>query len=1071
MGMAGLFPQGVQYPTGSPQQGVHYPQQGVQTLSGPPQGVHLVPGTLQPPVQFTTGVQQQQGGSFPGSVHLGQSPSMPFHPSQLFASGSQGSGQATLLPNAFNTTTLQEPASGNWNMDTGASSHLNDSVHCLSDILNMCIYPSVAVGDGHFIPVTNSGHSVLSTPFHPLRLNNVLITPNIVKNLISVRQFVRDNSCTVEFDPFGFSVKDFITRRVLLRCDSTVGFVDLSNSESFSVPALIFCFLEQYHKHAPLPLMIHHRVPIHPMDPKRSRVGTTRPNPRYAGHVSTISPLPRSYKEAFNDPNWQNAITTLFGLSRHLAPGVQRFAAYITNVDLLLVVRCATGWICNPSLTLIDTGFHVGDGGTPVCLYMHESTRALISCSSKRIWAYVQGLWTMVLTANFHLLLLHDSNFSYTDWLVARQTRLSILRYCVFLGNNLLSWSSKRQPTLSRSSAEAEYHGVANAVAETCRIRNLLLYISWYQEPKFLIKMLPRKNRTLYEIHEQELEDHVMERMEERFDQFVDQLSDQMDQLMNRHGRRPRRNQREDNRHWESRMRVNILDFDGDTLSPEGFIDWLVTVEEVFEFKEVPENKRVSLIATKLRGRASAWWQQLKLTRERMYQWLQNLKQGSKSVEDYTTKFYQLIARNDIQETEYQLRALAFEEQNSRVGSLSSPAITSASGLGNVVSRFAPSQAKAGGGNTGPVSRVSSSSGLNCFNYGEPSKVCIFVCDSGSCDNLIATEVVQKLGLKTENHPKPYKLQWLKKGSECDVVPMDARHLLLRRPWEYDHDITHNGRTNTYSILFGGVKITLMPNKPKEVVSKPTGTLLTLSQFKDELEMGNDVFVLIRKEVAEDSEIPEAIIPLLEEFLDVFPDELLDGLPPLRDIQNHIDLEPGSRLPIRPHYKISLREHEELRRQKDDTWRMCIDIRAINKITLRYRFPIPCLDDLLDHISGATIFTKLNLKSGHYQIHLRPGNEWKTGFKTREGLYEWLVMPFGLSNAPSAFVHVMNQLFRPYIGKFVVVYFDDILIYSASFNVHVTHVRQVLTLLRKDSFYVATKKCVFMIHDVYFPKL
>nr|GEV16247.1 ribonuclease H-like domain-containing protein [Tanacetum cinerariifolium] len=134
---------------------------------------------------------------------------------------SQGSGQATLLPNAFNTTTLQDSASGSWNMDTGASSHLNDSVHYLSDILNMCIYPSVAVGDGRFIPVTNSGHSVLSTLFRPLRLNNVLITPNIVKNLISVRQFVRENSYTVEFDPFGFSVKDFITRRVLPRCDST----------------------------------------------------------------------------------------------------------------------------------------------------------------------------------------------------------------------------------------------------------------------------------------------------------------------------------------------------------------------------------------------------------------------------------------------------------------------------------------------------------------------------------------------------------------------------------------------------------------------------------------------------------------------------------------------------------------------------------------------------------------------------------------------------------------------------------------------------------------------------------
>ncbi|GJX75456.1 ribonuclease H-like domain-containing protein [Tanacetum coccineum] len=165
MGMAGLFPQGFRG--------------------------HLVPGTSQPPVQFTTGVPQQQGGSFPGS------------------------GQA------FNTNTLQEPASGNWNMDTGASSHLNDSVHCLSDILNMCIYPFVGVGDGRLIPVTNSGHNVLSTPFHPFHLNNVLITPNIVKNLISVRQFVRDNSCTVEFDPFGFSVKDFITRQVLLCCDST----------------------------------------------------------------------------------------------------------------------------------------------------------------------------------------------------------------------------------------------------------------------------------------------------------------------------------------------------------------------------------------------------------------------------------------------------------------------------------------------------------------------------------------------------------------------------------------------------------------------------------------------------------------------------------------------------------------------------------------------------------------------------------------------------------------------------------------------------------------------------------
>nr|GEU70096.1 ribonuclease H-like domain-containing protein [Tanacetum cinerariifolium] len=121
------------------------------------------------------------------------------------------------MPYAFTTGTLQDPASGAWNFDTGASSHLNNSVNSLSEIFNTCMYPPVSVGDGHFIPVTNTGHSILPTPTRSLHLNNVLITPHIVKNLI----FVRDNNCTIEFDALGFSIKDFLTRRVLLRCDST----------------------------------------------------------------------------------------------------------------------------------------------------------------------------------------------------------------------------------------------------------------------------------------------------------------------------------------------------------------------------------------------------------------------------------------------------------------------------------------------------------------------------------------------------------------------------------------------------------------------------------------------------------------------------------------------------------------------------------------------------------------------------------------------------------------------------------------------------------------------------------
>ncbi|GKD26601.1 ribonuclease H-like domain-containing protein [Tanacetum coccineum] len=106
-------------------------------------------------------------------------------------------------------------------MDTGANSHLNNSVTSLSTVLNSCMYSTVSVGDGRSIPVTNTGHNILPTPLKSLRLNDVLITPHIVKKLNPVCQFVRDNDCTIEFDSFGFSVKDFMTRRVLLRCDST----------------------------------------------------------------------------------------------------------------------------------------------------------------------------------------------------------------------------------------------------------------------------------------------------------------------------------------------------------------------------------------------------------------------------------------------------------------------------------------------------------------------------------------------------------------------------------------------------------------------------------------------------------------------------------------------------------------------------------------------------------------------------------------------------------------------------------------------------------------------------------
>ncbi|GJZ60648.1 putative reverse transcriptase domain-containing protein [Tanacetum coccineum] len=234
-------------------------------------------------------------------------------------------------------------------------------------------------------------------------------------------------------------------------------------------------------------------------------------------------------------------------------------------------------------------------------------------------------------------------------------------------------------------------------------------------------------------------------------------------------------------------------------------------------------------------------------------------------------------------------------------------------------------------------------------------------------------------------------------------------------------------------------------------------------------------------------------VPVIRDFPEVFPEDL-PGLPPPREVEFRIDLILGATPVAHAPYRLAPSEMKELSKQlqellekgfirpssspwgalvlfvkkKDGSFRICIDYRELNKLTIKNRYPLPRIDDLFDQLQGSSVYSKIDLWSGYHQLRIREEDIPITAFRTRYGHYEFQVMPFGLTNAPAVFMDLMNRVCKPYLDKLVMVFIDDILIYSKNKEEHGEHLKTILNLLRSEKLYAKFSKCDFWLDPVQF---
>ncbi|GJZ53762.1 putative nucleotidyltransferase, ribonuclease H [Tanacetum coccineum] len=336
-------------------------------------------------------------------------------------------------------------------------------------------------------------------------------------------------------------------------------------------------------------------------------------------------------------------------------------------------------------------------------------------------------------------------------------------------------------------------------------------------------------------------------------------------------------------------------------------------------------------------------------------------------------------------------------------------------------------------------------------------KVCALV-DSYATHNFVADDEAKRLGISATKGRRTIKAEGT---TDLSVVPIDDFKVVLGLEFLDKVRAFPMPFANSLCILDGGKTCMVSTKRDAKIGAKT----LSAMQFKKGFNKNKPCYLAVtRLETDEGSskvEVPKVIERVLDEFKDVMPKKL----PPKREVDHNIELKTGSKPPAKDPYRMPPPELEELRKQlkelmdagyirpskapygapmlfqrkKDGSLRMCIDCQALNKITIKNKYPIPLITDLFDQLGKARYFTKLDLRSGYYQVRIAEGDEAKTTCVTRYGSYEFLVMPFGLTNDPATFCTLMNKLFHPFLDKFVVVYLDDIVVYSNTLEEHVLH--------------------------------